>query len=153
MTWYASPFPSILASAMLALQSPLCLCTEVTPSASGVPGQARNHHHVALVQGGHEGSEHSHHPDSSAPGDEGVPCPESCNCEAQKAVLVSQTNWEIGQSPLRLSLAWLHGATGVLQSLPYPQWRLDHASGAASVMQAAIFSEGNPCAHLSRWLC
>ncbi len=153
MTWYASPFPGILASAMLALQLPLCLCVEVSPLSRGVPGQAHHQHGVALAHGGHEGGEYPHHSPGPAPEDQGAPCPESCKCEAQKAILVSQTNWDIGQSPLHLSLAWLHGAPGVLPSLPRLQWGPDHASGAASVMEAAIFSEGNPCAHLSRWLC
>lgn len=154
MAWYAFHIPGFLASVMLVAAAPVCSCAEALNSHRASPGRTPSHPHPAPMSErwlDDQPLPESSHCRSSDPTDA---CPERCQSAPQGFLAALSSAGKTIDSPDRHLLGWLGGAKAILHLSPTAKDLLgQHLGRAASVMQAAIFSKGNPCQLLSRWLC
>ncbi len=148
-----SIIPGFLASVMLVAAAPVCSCAEALNSHRASPGRTPSHPHPGPMS--ERRLDDQPLPETGdRSGDPGPSCPESCRYTSKSSLAALVSTGKTAGSPDRQSPASFDGAKAILHLSPTAKQALGKSTGrAASVMQAAIFSKGNPYQLLSRWLC
>ena len=141
----------LLATAMLSVQIPLCLCSHALGSHDAAEVIPPCLYHVARHK--HDGNGDPQGSHQRASEGRNCPCPGTCQCLSVASPAAIPANAEAADSTGRQILTSLHRTAVFLPVIPSsPEGLGHHASSAGPVMQAGIFGQGDPCALLSCWL-